>query len=405
MLITIEQSADGPWRVDYEFARAVAEIDLGEDNEGFRARNWRAQSGGAKLAQRDAHDFLTPADGEKSFREASFLVSPQPIDLRKDYEPFIPMGDGGVLFYTGHFIPLKPDGERMNARLTVIAAKGEKVSTFGDAGAKIENWESPYKHPAFIYVGPSEPVQTEAMLTVSDATAPEWIRQEIATFAPAIASTLQGLLQRSLPTKPNIFVAMGDLSGEGRLSYSGDALPGQYQMTLAGGAWKKSSPKVLAVLRRTTAHEAAHLWQEAARPKSDAVPEWIHEGGADALAGEAMLASGYWTSDELKADLAAARSECASGLEGVSLQKAEAEGRWGAVYACGRILNVAAAGPEGIAAFWREFVQRSAIDGYDEAAFLALAEERAGAETADAMRDLVRINEARPDQTIDRLLK
>ena len=224
-------------------------------------------------------------------------------------------------------------------------------------------------------------------------------------FGPVIGAALQDLFSRSLPTKPTIFVAMGDLGEEGRLSYSGDALPGQYQMTLAGGAWRQSSPQALAVLRRTTAHEAAHLWQAAARPKFDAVPDWIHEGGADALAAEAMLAAGYWTQADVEADLQKARTECAGALRQASLQKAEAEQRWDAVYACGRVLNVAAAGDEGIAAFWREFVRRSARDGYDEAAFLALAEERAGAEMADAMRDLIRVNEARPGLTIDRLLK
>lgn len=405
VLITIEQSANGPWRVLYEFARPQAYIDLGEDDAGYRAGNWSVQNHGASLAQRNRHDFLTPAGGERSFDAVSFLVTPQPIDLRKDYEPFVAMGDGGVLFYTGHFIPLRPDGERMNARFTIIAAAGGKASSFGDSGAKIENWESPYKHPAFVYVGPAAPVESDAMVTIADATAPVWIKDEVETFAPAIAAALQDMLQRSLPTKPNIFVAMGDLSEEGRLSYSGDALPGQYQMTLAGGAWTTPSPEALALLRRTTAHEAAHLWQAAARPKSDAVPDWIHEGGAEALAAEAMRAASYWTHADLEADFEKARSECGGALRQVSLQKAEAEERWGTVYACGRILNVAAAGGAGIASFWREFVRRSAGDGYDEAAFLALAAERAGPETAKAIRDLIRLNNARPDLTIARMLK
>lgn len=405
VLITIQQSATGPWRIDYQFARPQQELDLGEDEAGYRAANWRVEGGGAVLVRRNDHDFLTPAAGRKSFDKVSLVVAPRPIDLRKDYEPFIAMGDGGVLLYTGHFIPVTQDGERMRARLTVIAASGGKVSAFGSSGARLENWESPYRHPAFIYVGREAAVDSGAMLTIADATAPVWIREEIATFAPAIAKALGGMMQRALPTKPNIFIAIGDLSEEGRLSYSGDALPGQYQMTLAGGAWKTSSPEALFVLRRTTAHEAAHLWQAAARPKSDAVPDWIHEGGADALAAEAMRAAGYWTTADIDADLDRARSDCAGALRRRSLSQAEADGRWDAVYACGRILNVAAAGPEGIAAFWRELVRRSAADGYDEAAFLALAEERAGEETAAAIRDLVRINEARPSLTIDRLLK
>ncbi len=405
VLITIEQVADRPWRVDYEFAKRLAELDLGEDLAGFRAENWKVENQSALLVRRDGHDFLTPPAGKKSFDGVSLLVSPRSVDLRKDYEPFIAMGDGGVLFYTGHFIPLNKAGERMNARLTVIAADGRKASSFDVAGERLENWQSPYRHPAFVYVGKSAPIISEAMVTIADGAAPRWIKDEVAAFAPAIAAALRDMLQRSLLTKPNIFVAIGDLSEEGRLSYSGDALPGQYQMTLAGGAWKASSPEALSVLRRTTAHEAAHLWQAAARPKSDAVSDWIHEGGADALAAAAMRAGGYWTSAEVEADFARARSDCAGALKQASLQKVEAEERWDAVYACGRVLNVAAAGPEGVASFWREFIQRAAKDGYDEAAFLALAEERAGPETAAAMRDLIRINDSRPELTIERMLK
>jgi len=405
VLITIEQAREGPWRVRYDFAKPQSEVDLGEAFSDYRANNWKVESAGVALAERRGHDVLTPDGGRKTFASAVLQVMPRPISLHKEYEPFVPMGDGGVIFYSGHFIPLRADGERMDARFDLIAADGANVSAFAETAPKILNWKSPYRHPAFIYVGPSAPLASDAMLSIVDATAPIWIKDEVATFAPSIAEALQGLLQRTLPARPNIFVAMGDLSEEGRLSYSGDALPGQYQMTLAGGAWVKSSPEALAILRRTTAHEAAHLWQAAARPKSDAVPDWIHEGGADALAAEAMLAAGYWSEADVEADFARARSDCAGALRQMSLQKAAAKADWGAVYACGRILNVAAAGAGGVASFWREFVRRTAVDGYDEAAFLALAEERAGPDAAKAMRDLIRINDARPDLTIERMLK
>ncbi len=117
---------------------------------------------------------------------------------------------------------------------------------------------------------------------------------------------------------------MGDLGEEGRLSYSGDALPGQYQMTLAGGGWKEPSEQALGVLRLATAHEAAHLWQAAARPASDAVPDWIHEGGADALAAEAMVKAGYWTPEQAEENFTRVKADCARLLEMLSLQRAEA---------------------------------------------------------------------------------
>lgn len=402
--VVIEQRHDGPWRVTIDLKTPRATLDLGPSIEGYRERCWRIEGEGVRLVARAGRDFVEADPGRRKFRTVSFLVEPAPTELRKDYEPFVSMGDGAVLVYTGHFMPFRDDAARMDVKMTVIAEKGAEVSAFGESAPRFENWESPYRHPAFIYLGPATHAVGGASMSIADRTAPQWIREEVAAFAPAIAASFTEILQRALPSPPNIFVAMGDLSEDGRLSFSGDALPGQYQMTLAGGAWKESSPQALGVLRLATAHEAAHLWQAAARPKSDAVPDWIHEGGAEALAAEAMLAGGFWSNEEAEADFADARGECAASLERLSLQRAEAEARWDAVYACGRVLNAAAAGPKGVALFWREFVRRAAADGYDEAMFLALAEERAGKETAEAIRSLIRTNDARPDLAISRML-
>lgn len=404
LLIRIEQKADGPWDVAYELDRARSVLDLGRDLEGFRAQNWKIETEGVVFSNAGGRDLLVSEKGRNLPDRIKVSVTPAPSDFRKDYDPFISMGDGGVLFYTGHFIPLADDKRRLPARLTVVPSPGAAVSAFGETKDKFEDWESPYNHPAFIYVGKTNAATSEAMSAITDSAAPAWIVAELAGFAPAIANALHQLLERALPAPPNVFVAMGDLSEEGRLSYSGDALPGQFQMTLAGGAWKAASVEAVGVLRRSTAHEAAHLWQAATRPKSDAVPGWIHEGGANALAAEALVAAGYWSKSERDADFAAARAQCERTLTQLSLQRAESEGLWDGVYACGQVVNVAAAGKKGAASFWSEFVGRTARTGYDEADFLALAEERAGPDVARAIRDLARINDARPDLVIDRML-
>lgn len=402
--VTIEAPDEGPWRVRYELKTPRAELDLGEDVEGFRARRWTMETKGAQLVRRGQRDVVTPANGDRTLRALSFLVEPARSDLRKDYEPFMPMGDGGVLFYTGHFIPFADATRRLDARLTIIAGEGRAVSAFDRTAPRFDDWESPLKHPAFVYIGRATPVRAEAMTTITDSAAPDWIRDEVADFAPAIAAALQDILARALPMTPNIFVAVGDLSPPGKLSYSGDALPGQYQMTLAGGGWKEKSDQALNILRLSTAHETAHLWQAATRPISDAAPSWIHEGGADALAAEAMVAAGYWTKADVAANFEKAKEVCVRRLEGLSLTRAETEGRWDAVYACGHVLTVAAAGEAGVGAFWRAFVAKTAQDGYDEASFMALAAENAGPDALKAMGDLIRINEAHPEATIARAL-
>lgn len=401
--ITFEQGEAGTWRVSYELANPRPELDLGDDLASYRANNWEVETKGAMLLNRDRRDFLVPIDGRRNVRKVDVVVRPAQADLPKDYLPFVAMRDGGVILYTGHFIAFRDETTRLDARLTIVPAADASVSAFGEIAPRLDDWESPFKHPAFIYIGRTMPVQSDALSTITDATAPDWVRSEIAAFAPAIAAALRSIFARTLPTKPNIFLAMDARGEPGKLGFSGDALPGQYRMTLSGGGWENVSAKAQDILRLSTAHETAHLWQAAARPKNGAVPDWIHEGGADALAAAAMVEARYWTQEQAAEYFAKAKANCARTLDGLSLQRAETERRWDAVYACGHVITMAAAGEGGVASFWREFVKRSAADGYDEAMFLALAEEKAGTATAQAIRDLIRINDARPDRAIARM--
>lgn len=398
------EQADGDWRLAYEFSPPRASVDFGPAIDGYRARNWLLDSDNeARLVARDGRDRLE-APAEKRLGAAVFTVTPEPVALRKQYEPFIAMGDGGVLLYTGHLLPFDETGERLEARLTIRPGEGRTAVAFGgDAQAGIVDWKSPFDHPAFICVGCAPPIDTGALTLVIDATAPAWIRAEAPPFAGALAKAMEALLSAPPAVQPTIFIASADQEAPGRLSYSGDALPGQYQMTLAGAAWREPSDEARAVFFRSTAHETAHLWQTDARPADDRAPDWINEGGAEALAADALVAAGYWTDAERAADLSRARAVCAKALRVGSLARTEAGEDWEAVYACGHVVTVAAAGEAGVGAFWAEFVRRSAARGYDLATFLALAEERAGPDAAQAIRDLVNINDAQPERVFDRM--
>jgi hypothetical protein len=398
--VTLEAGA--VWRATFETKAKTKALDLGPSLEDYRPRHWTPEKG-FEIAQANGRDLLRRANAEQ-FDRAVVDVVPAPANLPKDYEPFILMGDGGAIVYTGAFIPYTNE-ERMETTLTVKAGEGAKVAAFGEAGPEFVDWVSPFRNPAFLYVGPNVAAATPGPVRIIvDATAPDWIKGEVADMAPRLGAAFETLFARALPVTPDIFVAIGNLSEPGRLSYSGDALPGQYQMTLEGGFFAEDSAQARGVIRRQTAHEAAHLWQTATRPRSDAVPAWIHEGAAEALAAEAMVEAGYWSAADAAEELEAARGACIASLAGRSLLAAEAAADWNSVYQCGRILNEAAAGEAGVAAFWRDFIARTATTGYDQQAFIALARERAGPATEKAMLDLLRINNAQTEAVIDRIL-
>lgn len=401
--VHIEAHANDAWLVEYHLARPAKRLVLGDALDGFRSRYWKVRSGGARLVEEDGRDVLVAKNG-KPFGDLILDVAPLSEPLTKAYQAFTPMGAGGVLLYTGHFTPKTEDGGLIGTHFDIDAPKGAILSAFDETAPSFRDWTSPYDSPAFIYVGPDAPTETEAVSAIVDARAPAWVRAEAGRLVPALFSAYAGGLQRSLPTRPNLFIAVGDVSVEGQISFRGDALPGQFQATLEGGAWTTDKPEVRRTLYFTTAHEAAHLFQLIIDPGEDA-PTFIHEGGADALAAEALVKIGLWTrADEVK-ELAAAKAECAALTESRSLLAAEADEVWRASYACGHVLTVAAAGAAGPAAFWARIMTEAEKSGaYDTALFVRVAHESAGEETANAIETFLRTNEARPDLALDRIL-
>jgi hypothetical protein len=405
--VTLEQQSDGALRITYDLKKPRKVLLFGALAAGHRARRWQIETPGFQLARLDDGDRITRTDGAK-FDRIVLAASPDLIRIQKDYQPIAAYGEGGVMVYNGHFWPLTARGGRVNTTFSFMPAPGAKAVAFGARVDQLVDWRSPMAHPAFVYMGPLEPVETHDVMAVVDGAAPQWISDEFYALTPRVFSHLAGALGFSLAVKPNLFLAAPLGREEGRLSYSGDALPAQFQITLEGGAWREPSPKALGVFRRSTVHEAVHLWQAAARPGSDAVAGWIHEGAADAIAAETLLALGLWDAVDYTADFDRARGECASELQGGSLATAEARGRFRALYACGHVIAVAVSWADGetVSDFWKGFIAEVKSGGYDESDFYDFVAKRSGErDFVAALRYFVRTPLAKPSREVARLLE
>lgn len=406
--ISLEQRQDGDWLVRYELGAAQKRLDLGPSLGGARARDWLVLTDGVALVSEKGRDYLVPSRRGAKLSRIDIAVAPRLNGLAKDYETAAPLGSGVVL-YTGHFIPFTDKGRRSDALVDIRPRAGAAVSAFGETRAQFKGWRSPFRHPAFIYVGPAPPRQGAAAI-YADPSAPGWIRDELETLLPSLFDWYAKALGAPLDAPPDMFLAMGGAAEAGRLRYHGDALPGQFMIALSGGGWETPDNGARALLRRATAHEAAHLWQSRARPAGADVPDWIHEGGADALANEALNGIGLITPAEAEAARIGARYECERELAGLSLDQAEAAGRWRAVYACGDALAVAAAraeNPQGsVAALWRDFVAASADNrGYDLPLFLSLIEAKGGRDVAEGIRRFAFSRYAQPARELAALAR
>ena len=405
MRVSVRQVLGADVAVAYEWRKPRREIIFESVAGGYRERRWEVATPGFKLLRLEDEDRIVRSDGKK-FSRVEIAAKPDLVRIQKEYQPLARYGAGGALIYTGHFWPMTGKGGRVNATFDFTPADGGHAVTFGANEPSLADWRSPMAHPAFVYLGPLDPVETDHVMALIDPDAPRWIVEQFNTLVPASFDKLAALFGFSPETKPNLFLAAPLGRDEGRLSYAGDALPAQFQITLEGGAWKAPSDKARRIFVTATIHEAVHLWQAAARPGVEDAPEWIHEGAADAIAAEVMVGLGKWDADLFAATEQSVRRECASELETGSLNGAKTRGDFRALYVCGHVIALAVSRAEGetTADFWRAFIDRAGEDGYSEDMFYDLVADRTGdRDFADRIEDFARTPLAEPARAIEGL--
>ena len=406
VLVSITQEAAGNVRVVYQSRRPIEALSFLSVPGGYRSRRWVIDDDAFELQRFVERDRIERKDGKK-FTRVEVLARPDLIRLPKEYQPVTPYGAGGAMVYTGHFWPVTKRGGRLNTTFDFTPFSDAHVVAFGSVAPRLENWRSPMAHPAFVYMGPLTPTETDHVLALVDPAAPTWVRDEFNALTPKIFDYFADVFGEPPHAKPNLFMSAPLGRNEGRLSFAGDALPAQFQITLEGGAWRERSKKGEDIFRRSTIHEAVHLWQHEARPGIAEEADWIHEGGADAVAIEAMSALGLWSASDISTFEREAKADCAEGLEDGSLATANDRGEFRALYACGYIVSVVSARAARLTAseFWRGFIDEAAqVDGYTADEFYDYVEDVTGnAEFRRAVRDFVETPLANPIREIDRL--
>ena len=409
--VRIEQLDGATARITWTMPRPVEALRFNKLPGRYRAGKWTFEDPSFELRYEDNVVLVAHSD-RKPFQHVVVISAAGGDRLPKEYHPLALYGDGGVLAYTGHFHPIDAAGARLDAAFDMVAADGGKVVAFGTHAPSLANWVSPLAHPAFAYFGPLEPIETDHVIALVDPQAPQWIADDFDELTPKAFDYFAdafGNMRKSGPSmKPNLFMAARLGNERGRLSYSGDALPGQFQITLEGGAWAQASSQGEDVFRRSTLHEAFHLWQSAAAvPDADDSAAWIHEGGADAVAVDAMIALGFWGADDLSSFEAVARRDCVAGLRDGALADAHGRGDFSALYACGFLIAEAVARRDGATAtaFWRNYMtEAQSSGGYGEDLYYQLIAKRTGDEDfAQTVKYFVRTPLAEPGREIDRL--
>ncbi|HVZ35256.1 MAG TPA: hypothetical protein VG963_22675 [Polyangiaceae bacterium] len=378
-----------------------------------RSRRWQAEPG-LELVHEDGMDLVRRKD-RAPFQTASLAVPARYIAQAKEYPPFFPYSDGGLLIYTGQFHSCPaPSGcgsdERWQIEVTpprgshllVDGVLHESVCTFGDTGDGTN-----------IYIGRSKPLSTSHFVAVIDQGLPPQVVGALNRLLPPMMDFFTTRLGR-LPFQPMLFAALDPNPPQGSgFSMQGSALPGQIAFHLYGEKWAKAAPdELLDRLPWMFAHEAAHLFQSLDLA-GDSYPEaqsWIHEGGAEAFAALAIAAFGGLSPEHVQGHIDGERSECAAGLRALAGKplNASAEAHaWRNYYTCGLVMQLAidveakrsSAGARGLFDVWARFLSRvHAAEPFNQDTFLQAATDLGAAQAATFARTLATVPQGDPLQ-------
>jgi hypothetical protein len=379
------------WQVRYDFAQPVDKLEFKSSPDDSRGRTWLPDQG-FEIVTTDHGEVARRKDGTQ-FRTVRFRMSPTYSYLPKEYAPFSPFGDGGMLFHTGRLFACQdrcPDDAKWTMYLW--AATDDRIILDGKVVKAEAQWTD-RDDGRSVYIGKNVPQQTDDFIAVLDTALPERIRGQLLKQLPEfmhLFSVKLGLL----PTRPMLFVSY-DVSHPKGWGRQGGVLPNQVFIHFYGSKWpaEMEKPGFADDLAWHFAHESAHLYQR--HTSTTAGDDWITEGSAEAFAALALRADAgaYVQAAEEKA-----RGECREHLKGRSVHDAITGGTFDAAYSCGMLINLAidskirlATKHDGVYAVWRNYLARPSSKGsvVSSASYLEAVSAVGDADSAEWVRKAV----------------
>lgn len=327
----------------YRVAKPIQALHFPSELGGYRAEAWRPEGNDFRWVNEGDGERVERADGQP-FTALTFVI---PIDYRelpKSYAPFSPFSEGSTLIHSGQFhaclaAPCK-DPEPLPI---AVEAKGATIGVEGRRTLTRDKFVS-QDDGTSIFVGTLEPIEADGFIAVIDPGLPPNLRQNLDRSLPR-AMAYFASFYGPLSFTPELYVSIDDEPEKnGKISTQGGTLPNQVFMHFDGGnARERLATEDPLWLEWFFAHEAAHLFQQdkAGGKAGENVAAWIHEGGADAMAAQAMAKRGTSERSYAQTRFEKAQTACAQGLATSPLNRATAEGNFDLHYHCGLIVWLA----------------------------------------------------------------
>jgi hypothetical protein len=392
------------WEVRYALPRPATELRFERvDHQGMRALHWTPLDAAFEIVATPDGEVVRRIDGA-TFSHAGFAMPPRYVQLEKDYAPFSPFSDGGLLIHSGRFhacVERCEGGIALNWRLRIIPPAGAHAIVGGQVVAEADFIDT--QPGTNVYVGKARPLDTPDVVAVVDPAMPAGVRDRLNTLLPRLMDLYGEELGR-LPSRPMLFASRDERHPGGGYGYQGGTLPGQVFMHVYGRSDAFATQDFADRMDSFFAHEAAHMFQR--YPSlAEQGDSWIHEGGAEAMALLALARLGEIGPELLQARVDGAVASCARGIGEAPLVPLPPSGRFELTYTCGLVVQMAvdAASRRGggqacdLFCVWRDFQGRvDAGAPWTTETFVQVVADRIDGDTARFVREAVTTSPADP---------
>jgi hypothetical protein len=383
--IRLEHAADrDAWQLTFTLPRAMPKVRFVRSGYPNRLAHWRITTPGLRLSREQEVDVIQAEDG-RAFSGFTMDIATYASHPEKDYQAFVPYSDGSMLVYTGHFDVRAPGEEESGARttFTLVPRTSERVVVKGEVAQGPRTWASDDDDGTYVYFGSTEPVVGDGFIGVVDAAMPPWLRGPMESLLPLVFKLYATRTGIPLAFRPTVFMSYRDDPSPKSISVDGGTLSEVVQLEVRLGAERRTplDAHVGDDVGRVVAHEVAHLWNSHMFHHDTKGGDWMHEGGADAFAYEALRVLGRISEPNLREAEAEAFSSCLVGTRLGPIHGASVPGRFKLYYWCGQLVTHLT---NDVFGFWGQLLREAPGKIYDEEQYLRLLRARPNGPAAES---------------------
>ncbi len=329
---------EAQWFVEYKSEKKVRKIFFNNSSNFSRAARWSAISKEFEIVVENEQEFIQRKDhGE--FNSVKFRLTPIYTHIPKNYAPFSPLSNGGMIFNSGRFFACIEVCENSTNQwsLSIKVPYKEYILLNGNLLERFASWQDT-KDGRSIYVGKQKPLLSSGVLTLIDQGLPSEIHHSLDNDIPKLMEYFEKELGKLRNEQtPTLFASYSNRPGT---SSQGGVLPNQIFMHWDFHDLEKKVKKQ-EFLNETLfyfAHEVAHFFQTTITSANNH-EAWVHEGSADYFALNALAELYPDAQSFLKTKQLDSRNQCEASLKNHALSEASAEGDFKAHYHCGLLIH------------------------------------------------------------------